>query len=332
MRSRLALTWLALVGMLLLASRLPTPPAAAAEPGMTPRAYLPQLEGAPPAVTPPPLGNWLAYVNYQRALALLPPVVENASWSDGCWKHARYMVKNDLITHYETPGNAWYTSEGAAAGQNSDVMISSALSTSDEYAIDLWMRGPFHAVGIVDPALLQTGFGSYREAIGTWKMGAALDVIHGLGAIPATVAFPVRWPENGMTTLLSSYGGGEAPDPLTSCPGYTAPTGLPITLQIGPGNLTPSVTAHSLRRGATALEHCVFDETNYINPDSSYQGLGRSVLNARDAIVLIPRSALSAGAAYTVSITANGRTYEWSFSVGTALQAPGAAAPTALIR
>jgi hypothetical protein len=63
------------------------------------------------------------------------------------------------------------------------------------------------------------------------------------------------------------------------------------------------------------LEHCVFDETTYTNPDSGTQSTGRNVLNARDAIVLIPRNPLTAGAIYQVSITANGQTYAWSFMV-----------------
>ncbi len=94
-----------------------------------------------------------------------------------------------------------------------------------------------------------------------------------------------------------------------------------IILQIGSGNLTPSVTAHSFTQGTTPLEHCVFDETNYTNPDSSTQSTGRSILNSRDAIVLIPRAPLTAGATYTVSITTNGQTYLWSFGVSNAAKA-----------
>lgn len=288
---------------------------------MTPRAYLPCIfNNARPPITPPPPGNWLPYVNYYRALAELPPVTENPTWSDGCWEHARYMVKNDYIGHSEDTDNPWYTPEGLAAAQSSNAMVSYSVSTSDEYAIDLWMRGPFHAVGIIDPALLQTGYGSYREADGGYQMGAALDVIRGLGSIPSSIEFPIQWPADGMTVLISLHWG-EHPDPLTSCPGYSAPSGLPIILQIGFGDLTPSVTAHSFMQGSTLLDHCVFDETSYTNPDSSDQDLGRSILNARDVIVLIPREPLAPGSRYTVSITVNGQTHTWSFTVSSAAQA-----------
>ncbi len=88
-----------------------------------------------------------------------------------------------------------------------------------------------------------------------------------------------------------------------------------LILQIHPGHLTPSVSAYSFTQGTTPPEHCVFDETNYVNPDSGTQSTGPSILNSRDAIVLMPRAPLTPGATYTVSITTNGQTYTWSFGV-----------------
>ncbi len=260
--------------------------------------------------TPPPA--WFTYVNGYRAGAGLPPVEENGVWSYGCWLHARYMVKNDYIGHDEDPANPWYTSEGDAAAGSSNVMVHSSVYASDELAIDLWMQGPFHAVGIIDPALHTVGFGSYREADGGWQMGAALDVLRGLGSVLPGVRFPVYWPKPGGTMPLLSYGGGEVPDPLSACPGYTAPSGPPIILQLGAGEVTPQVTAHAFSRDGVPLEHCVFDETSYTNP--TYQALGRAVLDGRDAVVLMPRDPLEAGAQYVVSITANGTTYVWTFT------------------
>jgi hypothetical protein len=172
-------------------------------------------------------------------------------------------------------------------------------------------------------------------------MAAALNVIDGLGSSPpASVAFPVMWPANGLTVNLRSYTGSESPDPLASCAGYTAPSGLPIILQLGAGNAVafggPSpVTQFSLTEGATPRESCEFDENNYVNAtDPNYptlQNLGRAVLSTRDAIVIVPRNPLTPGATYTVSVTANSQVYTWSFTVSvsaTALEL----APEALIR
>ena len=168
-------------------------------------------------------------------------------------------------------------------------MLSGSTGMTDSGALELWLLGPFHAVGMLDPELQQVGFGSYRET----RMAAALDVLRGKAAVPGSVIFPIRWPGSGATVGLASFGGGESPNPLASCSGYTAPTGLPVILQIGTGSQTPNVTAHSFKRGSTSLEHCIFDETSYSNPNGADQGTGRSVLGSRDAIVLIPRSPLA---------------------------------------
>lgn len=258
--------------------------------------------------------TWLDWVNIHRWIARLPPVYENVEWSQGNVLHARYMVKNDYIGHSEDSGNAWYTAEGDAAARNSDLMVSSLTSATDQYAVDLWMTAPFHAVGIIDPELRTTGYGSYREADGGWQMGAGLDVLRGLGEIPSSVQYPIVWPSNGSTIHLTSYNS-EYPDPLTSCPGFTAPAGLPLIVQLGSGNVTPDVTDHSFFRGETPLEHCIFDETNFTHPDGSQQSLARSILNSRDAIILIPRTPLLSGAIYTASITTNGQVISWSFTV-----------------
>src|SRR5262249_23320421 len=158
----------------------------------------------------------------------------------------------------------------------------------DDAAIDGWIETPFHAVGILDPHLLQSGFGRYYESKTRIQTGACLDVLRGLGDVPSGVTFPIMYPQYGASVLVSDYSGSEYPDPLTAWPGYTAPTGPPIILQVGSGNVTPQVTAHSFSQGGTPLAHCVFDETSYLNPNSTDQALAHAVLDTRDAIILLP--------------------------------------------
>lgn len=272
------------------------------------------LEDSPSPPPPPDYAGWLSYLNHYRSLAGLLPVSENESWARGSWYHSRYMVKNDEIGHGEDPGNAWYTPEGDLAAQSSNLVASYNQFESDNYAIESWMQAPFHALHILNPTLKQVGFGSFREEDGGLQMGATLDVLRGLGELQASVKFPIFWPGNGATVPLATHWG-EYPDPLSSCPGYERPSGLPILVQLGPGDITPNVTAHTVTNGKTNLEHCIFDETSYQNNDVVAQGLGRRILGSRDAVVLIPRDPLEAGASYTVSITANGQSYTWTFKV-----------------
>lgn len=278
------------------------------------------MSAAAPAATPSgirPLANaGLDIVNRYQSLDGLPPVTENLAWSDGAYKHARSMVKNNVIGHSEDPSLPWYNPEGDQAARNGNVMVSTNVHATDADAILMWMQGPFHAVPIIDPKLAQSGYGSYREADGGYQMGATLDVLRGRTASPTS--FPVFWPGKNIAMPILSYPGGESPDPLTSCPGYSVPTGPPIILQLGTGGITPNVTAHSFSRSGVPLDHCLFTETTYTNPDPSQQSLGRTVLGARDAIVVMPRSPLVAGHQYSVSITVNGVTHSWSFTAGTA--------------
>lgn len=285
------------------------------------RIFLPMLfnidkvAGSMQPYTGPPPENptWLEYMNYLRSLAGLPAVVDNVNWSWGDWLHSRYMVKNDYIGHSEDPNNSWFSSDGDLAARSSNLLASSSGTTTDNAAISGWFQAPFHGVGIIDPQLQKVGFGSFREQDGGFQMAAALDVLRGLGDLPDTVTFPIAWPGEGASVPLTAHTG-EYPDPLSSCPGYSAPAGLPLILQVGPGDLTPQVSSHSFRSGSQELPHCVFDETSYSNPDRSAQFLGRAILNSRDAIVLIPREPLVPGRTYSVSITESGETHQWSFS------------------
>ncbi|MCC6188008.1 MAG: CAP domain-containing protein [Anaerolineales bacterium] len=312
---------LAGLGVLLAAGLRPV----AATPSITATVYLPAAHFASPPALP---ADWLGQVNFYRTTANLPPVTENAAWSAGNVFHARYSVKTNTLQHDEDPANPWYTPEGQAAAQKSNLTASYAANAPDSWAIGAWMQAPFHALGILDPRLTQVGFGSYREADGGLQTSAGLDVIRGLNYALAA-EYPVIWPAPGAVIPLSQHWG-EYPDPLASCPGYAAPAGLPLLLQLGPGHLIPQVSASAITTSGAALEHCVFSESTYTHPEGAAQGLGRAILNSRDAVVLVPRAPLAPGVAYTVSLTANGQTHTWSFSVAANAESTAVSAATPL--
>jgi hypothetical protein len=91
---------------------------------------------------------------------------------------------------------------------------------------------------------------------------------------------------------------------------------LPILVQAGPGGSTVTVGAHTIQQGNTSLPHCAFTSTTYTNSvDHSLQDLGRKILAASDAVVLIPEQPLVHGLSYTVAITVNGQALSWTFRV-----------------
>lgn len=248
---------------------------------------------------------WLDRFNAWRANAGVPLLTEDATYDAGDVDHAVYMVKNDLVTHYETPGTPYYTAAGDTAARNSNIYVSSSTSTTDTDAIDWWMQAPFHAMGMMDPRLRTTGFGSYRESKSGWDMGAAVNVVQGNSFTGG--AFPVFFPGNGTTVPLASYGGGEYPDPLTPCSAYAAPTGLPLWVETG-GNVFTNASLDSFTGNGVALPHCVIDSNN--------PSLG-SYLTERGAVIVIPKAPLQTGVKYVVGVTVNGVPYTWSFSIGT---------------
>jgi len=256
--------------------------------------------------------GWLDHLNDRRARANLPPVSNNPEWTEGCELHSRYMVKNDYIGHSEDSSNQWYSEAGALAASKGNVAVHSDINNPDENFIDGWMEGPFHAIGIIDPRLLQAAYGVYREQTGMYRSAATLDVMRGQGAIPETVSYPIMFPAEGQVMPIKAFTGYETPDPLTSCPGYTAPTGPPLMIQFAQD---PVVSSYSVSKDGMTLEACSFDETNYTNSNGSMQRLGRQVLGSRNAVVIMPKEPLTDGT-YTVSITTNGETHTWSFLVG----------------
>jgi len=263
------------------------------------------------ATSPAASGGWLTRFNTWRANTGLSLLTENSTWSVGDYDHAVYMVKNDLVTHYETPGTPYYTIDGDTAARNSNIFVSSSTGTTDEQAIDWWMQAPFHAMGMMDPRLSQTGFGSYREVKSGWDMGAAVDVVRGNSFSGGQ--YPVYFPGNGATEPLTSYGGGEFPDPLQACPGYSLPTGLPVFVQVGGNVTTVAGPVHSFTGNGVPLNHCVIDSTN--------SAVG-SYLVARGGVILIPQQPLQTGVKYVVALTVNGQPYTWSFTVGPFIGCP----------
>jgi Cysteine-rich secretory protein family len=270
------------------------------------------VAGAPRADSSTP---WLDRVNVYRAMASLPPVVENPRLSRAAFQHARYMVMHGRLRHTESLSDAWFTREGAAAAAVSNIAGSPSPFEPDSWAIDDWMQAPFHALGILDPALQQVGFGIYRAPKGPVQTAAALDVIRGRRAAPTSTVYPVVWPGNGSFVLLTTHTA-EHPDPLTSCPGFLAPAGLPLIVQLGPGRVVPRITGSWIAEGARDIDHCIFDQGTYKNPDAAQQRLVRRILASRNAIILIPRTPLRPGARYRAIVEVNRRRIEWTFGAG----------------
>ncbi len=256
----------------------------------------------------------VAVVNEMRALAGLRPVTADAQMAKDAAAHSRYMVRTGTISHHEDPSSPHYTKAGDQAARESNLKVSSSASLSARAAVNSLMAAPFHGVGFLDPRLGRSGGGLHNDASASrWRSGYTINVLRGrASAAPEGTRYPIVWPGHGSTVALDRYSGNELPDPLTSCPGFKAPTGLPLIVQFGAAE--PVRSAKATTAGSTAAA-CVFDGGSYRNPDGASQSTGRGALAARNAAIVIPKAPLAPGKV-TVELTTSKQTVRWTFTVG----------------
>jgi hypothetical protein len=264
--------------------------------------------------------DWLTSVNYFRSMSGLPPVVEDTSLSPGAVNHSCYMLLND-IAHDEVPGNPGYTTSGDSAGNNGNVAVNSATGVSNRSFVELWMTGPFHAIGILRPNLQRVGYGQCENPnTSRWHSGATLDILHGLGPTQS-LSSPILFPGDGAVTNLTQFIA-ESPNPVQLCGWGASSAGLPVIAMMPEGfssNPTASMTGPS-----GPVQTCVLSRHNTT-------GTAQSILSGDNAAIVMPRAPLTAGV-YTVTVSTSARTVTWSFTVDPAAadvaSGPPSASPT----
>ena len=248
--------------------------------------------------------DWLGIVNTYRTMSGLGTVGANQTWSNEATAHSCYMLQNG-ITHDEIPGRPGYTPGGDIAGNSGNVAVSSSLSATARNHIDLWMTGPFHAIGILRHNLVTSGFGLCNQEVAAtnWRSGGTLDVIRGIDGARPRPSTPIVFPGNGATVPLNAFVA-EYPNPMTMC-NWTGSAGLPLIAMM-PGDVT---SANSTITGPNGpMETCTLHEGNAGDPTA------RAILGGDNAIVVMPRQILVDGT-YTVTVNSDGGNVTWSFSV-----------------
>lgn len=304
----------------------------------------------PSAATVPATDDALAWINLTRATADQKSVGDNPTLAAGAAAHSSWILANGVATHSECTDDTCATPitvpllgggtgpavgstvAGHKAARNGNIVASWKAMDRHE-VVESWLTSPFHAVNLLSPKLATVGFGdaSDPQAPGVLKYAATLDVLSDLSA-PATAAtFPVAWPANGAVVSATSYNGNELPNPLTACPGRTAPTGPPLVVMLGDHLVDPSV-APPLSKASfgrvdpdnptvvTPLPFCAFDGTGgpfgYTNPNTAHQGIGRSVLAPYAAAVVLPDAPLEVGSRYRFTVETSGQRVQSTFTVG----------------
>ena len=123
-----------------------------------------------------------ARANYYRAMAKLPPIVEEPAISAGALNHARYLVKNgiaggDIVLgqpniHFQMPqdafrwevkGKPYYTDNGASAGRDAVIVAAPQINLSGAEFVDRLMTMPFSGLIPMVPQFSIVGLGAYCD-------------------------------------------------------------------------------------------------------------------------------------------------------------------------
>ncbi len=250
--------------------------------------------------------DWLGIVNVYRTQSGLAPVSNNATWSSGARNHSCWMLLNGMA-HDEAPGSQGYTADGDEAGNSGNIAVSSSSSATARSHVELWMTGPFHAIGLLRPSLQQAGYGMCASPPNPsntqWKSAATLDVLRGNSWGAPKPASPVVFPGNGATTSLTRFVA-ESPDPRSFCGWGAQSVGLPLIAMM-PSNVT-AATATLVGPGGP-IPTCVLHKANTT-------GAASSILGGDNAVVVVPASPLTTGM-YSVAVSSNGGSANWSFNV-----------------
>jgi|GEM_PF-745737 len=292
-------------------------PTATLLPTATPLPTATLLPTAEPSPTPLPEPEWLIYLNSLRDIGGLHHLTDDVFLSEASRAHAAYMVLNDdPIAHRQDVNNPHYNKEAARVAPKANLFATSLPTGNYDWSMNFWVSAPFHILQVIDPELQTVGYGQFRDTNGSVQMAGVLDVALAPRARLAPDVFPLYFPADGGETWILRLSLYEWPESYGNCPGYSnePPSGPTIVLQLGSGETTPRVTNYRFLQGSVVLESCIFDETTYLNPNPYAQQQGRTILNERDAVVLIPFKPLEVGKTYTVYIEVNGQAHNWSFT------------------
>ena len=155
-----------------------------------------------------------------------------------------------------------------------------------------------------------------------------------LGLIPmekGRLRTPVEFPPDGATVSLQSFAGEDYPDPLSACPGYKAPTGAPISLQLGEGygpDGSLEVSSAVVTRDGAELDTCLITAKSYVGRNTEQTEYGKAGLERLGAAVILPRDPLAPGT-YKVALKESDQLYQWTFTVAAPAIAPAPPAPAA---
>jgi hypothetical protein len=259
------------------------------------------VRGSRPA---PGIADVLRGVNEHRLRAGIGLLRLQAGLTRGCDLHALYLAKNEplgLSAHLEDPKATGYTEEGARAGKRSVISPFAPHETPLE-AVESLMATLYHRVGLLHPALADTGIGwAYRRD----GLGFLVMDVGGSDGKADPKVWPVVYPVNGQQEVPLDFalGSKEVPNPI---PDDGREAGYPVTIQVPERKGRGFDGEARLFSGSTEVEAWVSTPDNPARADWPQPGV----------LCLIPKQKLKPKTTYTVRFSdrISGLSKEWSFT------------------
>lgn len=247
-------------------------------------------------------------VNELRKVAGLEAVELDPDLSEGCRKHAAYLIANrgspetaGLKAHEEKAELKGSTAEGAKAGKASVIHF-----VAPSAAVDGWIASFYHRVPMLQPGLKKVGIG---YATGGGEVVVLVDVVSG-------VDFAVKWegpvvyPADGQKGVPTAMGP-EIPDPKPK--GAVGPGGFPVTASYPLGATVTRANLTLTTKGAGGKPVTI---PGYLSTPEK----PATDFTQWNSVCLIPQAPLSGGTTYTAELTAEveGKAVKksWQFTTG----------------
>ncbi len=241
----------------------------------------------------------LRLVNSARKEAGLDSVTLSAWLSDGCLKHAQYLVTNryspltqGLEAHNENKKLQGCTPQGNEAGRSSVIHFVRPIA-----AMDGWLRTFYHRIPLLQPNLKEIGI-AYFE-----KDGYTVCLLNCITGAKGPVEKDVVFCPNDGQRNIPMHMGGEIPNPVTD--DSYGPYGFPITIYFTTYQKIANVVFVLTDKNKNVLDCYV-----------STPGKPATSFTQWNCICAIPKKPLSPVTQYfvTVGCTVNGVAFKKSYS------------------
>ena len=255
---------------------------------------IPVVQYSAPTVVPAlrSADQGLATLNYWRSQVQLPALQLDTVFSELAQRHSEYFTATGVTGHNENwKADPLARVVGEIGGSGSAIAYN---DPSQGAGVErLLFNAAYHAQFLLNGWDMRAGIGwSKSPSASQW----ALNVFMGNGGDVSP--YTILWPPSGAV-VPTNYQGGEEPDPLTRCPGYTLPAGLPVQVRVPwTGGSASAITSATLLGPTGPVESCL------LNPTTSVFGWA----------TLLPRHPLPNGT-YAASFTIANVEYGWSFVV-----------------